>query len=181
MSKFNYAAYEEALRGLARLPNEMHQHQQRMQANAQANKQQIDAATKKQIEELEKIESVAIQQFDDIAYEYKVLFSVPASRPAPVPTPLSVNAALDRQNAAARAMQAFFNQAKQMAVEKKRQQLEAEKAEQRRLAAMKAAAEEKRRKQEEEEERRREEAYLKELEQHNKSAVKKFFDFLTGQ
>lgn len=181
MSKFNYAAYEEAIRGLAELPNEMLRSQQKMQANSQTNKQQIDATVNKQIEELNKAENLALQQFDDIACEYKVLFSVPVSRPGLIPTPLSVGAALDKQNSAAKAMKVFFNAAKQAAVEKKRQQVEAAKAEQRRLAAIKAAEEENRRRQEEEEERRREEEYLKELARHNRSAIQKFFDFLTGQ
>ena len=181
MSKFNYAAYEEAIRGLAELPNEMLRSQQKMQANSQANKQQIDATVNKQIEELSNAENLALQQFDDIACEYKVLFSVPVSRPGLIPTPLSVGSALDKQNSAAKAMKVFFNAAKQAAVEKKRQQVEAAKAEQRRLAAIKAAEEENRRRQEEEEERRREEEYLKELARHNRSAIQKFFDFLTGQ
>lgn len=181
MSKFNYAAYEEAIRGLAELPNEMLRSQQKMQANSQANKQQIDATVNKQIEELSKAENLALQQFDDIACEYKVLFSVPVSRPGLIPTPLSVGAALDKQNSAAKAMKVFFNAAKQAAVEKKRQQVEAAKAEQRSLAAIKAAEEENRRRQEEEAERRREEEYLKELARHNRSAIQKFFDFLTGQ
>lgn len=181
MSKFNYAAYEEAIRGLAELPNEMLRSQQKMQANSQANKQQIDATVNKQIEELSNAENLALQQFDDIACEYRVLFSVPVSRPGLIPTPLSVGAALDKQNSAAKAMKVFFNAAKQAAVEKKRQQVEAAKAEQRRLAAIKAAEEENRRRQEEEEERRREEEYLKELARHNRSAIQKFFDFLTGQ
>lgn len=181
MSKFNYAAYEEAIRGLAELPNEMLRSQQKMQANSQANKQQIDATVNKQIEELSNAENLALQQFDDIACEYRVLFSVPVSRPGLIPTPLSVGAALDKQNSAAKAMKVFFNAAKQAAVEKKRQQVEAAKAEQRRLAAIKAAEEENRRRQEEEAERRREEEYLKELARHNRSAIQKFFDFLTGQ
>ena len=181
MSKFNYAAYEEAIRGLAELPNEMLRSQQKMQANSQANKQQIDATVNKQIEELSNAENLALQQFDDIACEYRVLFSVPVSRPGLIPTPLSVGAALDKQNSAAKAMKVFFNAAKQAAVEKKRQQVEAAKAEQRRLAAIKAAEEENRRRQEEEAEHRREEEYLKELARHNRSAIQKFFDFLTGQ
>ena len=181
MSKFNYAAYEEAIRGLAELPNEMLRSQQKMQANSQANKQQIDATVNKQIEELSKAENLALQQFDDIACEYKVLFSVPVSRPGLIPTPLSVGAALDKQNSAAKAIKVFFNAAKRAAVEKKRQQVEAAKAEQRRLAAIKAAEEENRRRQEEEAERRREEEYLKELARHNRNAIQKFFDFLTGQ
>ena len=181
MSKFNYAAYEDAIRGLAELPNEMLQSQQKMQANLQVNKQQIDAAVNKQLEELSKAENLALQQFDDVACEYKVLFSVPVSRPGLVPTPLSVSAALDKQNTLAKTMKVFFNAAKQAAVEKKRQQIEAAKAEQRRLAAIKAAEEEDRRRQEEEAERRREEEYLKELSRHNRSAIQKFFDFLTGQ
>lgn len=181
MSKFNYAAYEEAVKGLAELPNEMLRSQQRLQANSQAKKQQIDAAVNKQLEDLDKAERLALQQFDDIACEYKVLFSIPVSRPGLIPTPLSVSDALDAQNTVAKGMKVFFNAAKQAAVEKKRKQIEAEKAEQRRLAAMKAAEEEDKRKKEEEEERRREEEYLKELKRHNRSTIQRIFDFFTGQ
>lgn len=181
MSKFNYSAYEEAVRGLAELPDELLQNQQKLQANVQANRQRAELTIKKQLDELDNAERVALQQFDDVACEYKVLFSTPVSRPSPIPTPLSVRATLDKQNNEAREMMAFFDMAKKAAVEKKRQQIEAEKAEQRRLAAMKAAEEERRRRQEEEEERRREEEYRRELERQNRSTLQKFFDFITGK
>lgn len=127
------------------------------------------------------LEKLAVQQFDDIACEYKIIFSTPVSRPRPIPTPLSFQAALNNQNNAAKSMKTIYDSAKRMAVERKRQQIELAKEEQRRIAAIKEAEEAKRRQQEEEALRLQEEEYRKELEKHNRSTMQKIFDFLTGK
>ena len=181
MSKFNYSAYEEAIKGLANLPNEIRRHQDESQSKIQQKKRQIDAISNKQIEELNKAEKLAQQQFDDVACEYKVLFSVPVSRPGLTPTSMSVGEALSNQNIAAGEMKALFEKTKKEIIEKKRRQIEAEKAEQRRIAEKLAKEQERRRRLEEEEERRQEEEYLKELERNNRSTIQKIFDFFKGQ
>ena len=181
MSQFNYETYAEAIKGLALLPAELQQSQQKADALFLNQKKQIEATTKSQLDELEKTEKIAFQQFNDVACEYKVLFSVPVSRPRPVPTPLSLKDAVAAQNILALRLKSHFDKAKQAAVEKKRMQIEAEKAEQARQAALKAQEEENRRKQAEEAERQREEEYRRQLERENRSTFKKFIDFLTGQ
>lgn len=181
MSQFNYEAYAEAIRGLATLPTEMQQLQQRTESSFENQRQQIESVTKSQLDELEKAEKIAFQQFNDVACEYKVLFSVPVSRPKPIPTPLSLKDAMAAQNILALRLKSHFDKAKQVAVEKKRLQIEAEKAEQARQAALKAKAEEDRRRQAEDAERQREEEYRRQLERENRSTFKKFIDFLTGQ
>lgn len=181
MSQFNYSAYAMAIKGLAELPDELIQAQEKYQSSIAAKRQQIESVTKQQIEELGKAEHVALQQFDDVACEYKVLFSVPVSRPTLVPSPLSIKDAVAAQNILAMRLKSTFDTVKQAAVEKKKQEIETAKAEQRRQAALKAAEEEKRRRQEEEEQRQKEEAYRKELERANRSTLQKFIDFLTGQ
>lgn len=181
MSQFNYSAYALAIKGLAELPDELLRSQEKYQSSMTAKRQQIEFSTKQQMDELEKAEHIAYQQFNDVACEYKVLFSIPVSRPALVPTPLSIKDAVAAQNVLAMRLKAVFDTTKQAAVEKKRQQIEAAKAEQRLQAARKVAEEEERRRQEEEEERQKEEAYRKELERANRSTFQKFIDFLTGQ
>lgn len=181
MSQFNYSAYAMAIKGLAELPDELLRTQEKYQSSMTVKRQQIESATKQQMGELENAERIAYQQFNDVACEYKVLFSIPVSRPALIPTPLSIKDAVAAQNALAMRLKSVFDTAKQAAVEKKRQQIEAEKAEQRLQAAHKAALEKERRRQEEEAERQREEAYRQELERANRSTFQKFIDFLTGQ
>lgn len=181
MSQFNYDTYAEAIRGLAMLPTELQQIQQKAETSFLNQRKQVEAATKVQLDELEKTKKIAFQQFNDVACEYKVLFSVPVSRPQPVPTPLSLKDAVAAQNIVALRLKLHFDKAKQVAVEKKRLQIEAEKAEQARQAALKAQEEENRRKQAEEAERQREEEYRRQLERENRSTFKKFIDFLTGK
>lgn len=181
MSQFNYETYAEAIKGLAMLPEELQQSQQKAEALFLNQKKQIEAATKSQLDELEKAEQIAFQQFDDIACEYKVLFSVPVSRPQPVPTPLSFKDAVAAQNILALQLKSYFDEAKQAAVEKKRIQIEAAKIKQACQAALKAQEEENRRKQAAEAERLQEEEYCRQLERENRSTFKKFIDFLMGQ
>lgn len=181
MSRFNYEAYAESIRGLAILPAELQRLQQRTELSFVNQKQQLEAVTKSQLDELEKAEKIAFQQFNNVACEYKVLFSVPVSRPRPIPTPLSFKDAMAAQNILALRLKSHFDKAKQAAVEKKRIQIEVEKAEQARQAAFKAQEEENKRKQTEEAERQWEEEYCRQLERENRSTFKKFIDFLTGQ
>ena len=94
---------------------------------------------------------------------------------------MSVGEALSNQNIAAGEMKALFEKTKKEIIEKKRIQIEAEKAEQRRIAEKLAKEQERRRRLEEEEERRQEEEYLKELERNNRSTIQKIFDFFKGQ
>lgn len=181
MGQFNYSAYAMAIKGLTELPDELIRTQEKYQSSITAKRQQIESVTKRQIDELGKAERVAFQQFDDVAREYRVLFSVPVSRPTLVPSPLSIKDAVAAQNIYAMRLKSVFDTVKQEAVEKKKQQIEAAKAEQRRQAALKAAEEEQLRRQEEEAQRLKEEAYRKELERANRSTLQKLIDFLTGQ
>lgn len=184
MSQFNYEIYAKAIKGLAALPKEVQQSQQKIETSFIAQKKQIETTTKSQLNELEKVEKIAFQQFNDIACEYKVLLSVPISRPRPVPTPLSLKDALAAQNILALQLKSYFDEVKQAALKKKRIQIEAAKIEQARQAALKAQEEENRQKQAEEAERQREEEYRRQLEREkreNRSVFKKFIDFITGQ
>ena len=124
MSQFNYETYAEAIKGLALLPAELQQSQQKAEALFLNQKKQIEATTKSQLDELEKTEKIAFQQFNDVACEYKVLFSVPVSRPRPVPTPLSLKDAVAAQNILALRLKSHFDKAKQAAVEKKQKELQ---------------------------------------------------------
>lgn len=181
MNQFNYEAYAGAINGLALLPAELQQNQQKEEASYLNKKRQIEEETKSRLYELERTERIAFQQFDDVACEYKVLFSVPVSRPKPIPTPLSIKDAVATQNILAVRLKSQFDNVKQAAVEKKRLQIEAEKKEQSRRAAIKAQEEERIRQRAEEAERQREEEYLRQLEQENQGILRKFVDFLTGQ
>lgn len=179
LSNFNYDEYAKAIKGLAELPDEMHLRQEKHQNDLLAKKKQVESAIKLQLDDLEKTESIAYQQFDEVACQFKLLFSIPASRPALVPSPLSIKDAMAAQNLLAFQLKGTFDSTKESAVEKKKTQMEAVKAEQKRLAALKAKEDENRRKQEEDEQEQREEAYRKELEKSNRSLFKKLIDFLT--
>ena len=57
MSQFNYETYAEAIKGLALLPAELQQSQQKAEALFLNQKKQIEATTKSQLDELEKTEN----------------------------------------------------------------------------------------------------------------------------
>ena len=184
MNEKKYCAYAEAIKGLLQLPEELQQHQERCLSATNEKRRKIEKATSDQIKALEQIENLAYQQFDEVAYEYKSLFFTPVSRPDFVPCSLSPDGALQAQNKLAQSLNGIFANLKQSAVDKRRQQIEAEKAEYLRQAALKAAEEEKRRKLLDEEQRRLEEEYerqyRKQLDRANGFTFSRLINFFKG-
>lgn len=164
MNAFNYDLYIEAIQGLATLPADLTYSEKQMTTALSARQNELERKFKADLDRLEGTERKALEQFDDIACTYKTFFSVPVSRPQPIPSPLSLQDAVKAQNALALQLQVQFNQLKNAAVQQKQLEIQRKQREQAEKAMLQAQEMERKRQCEAEAERKKEEEYIKELE-----------------
>ena len=180
LSQFDYEGYRAALERIAGIPEELLRQQAGAERELNARLKQIEDSARARTEQLEQLYAAASEQYDEVAYLYQALCQAPAGRPAEEATPLTLADAAQYQNRLAQELKQSFDRIKAEAVRQRQAAAARELERQQQEARARAAEAARRRREEEEAQRRREEEYLRELERQNRSPLKKFIDFLTG-